>query len=110
MIASGTTIMLALEFTDKLRLTEFLEKSRELFPDTTLQVVSWLRTGITPLPNGSLQRHRLLPMAPAAIDSPFLYMAQQSCMSRMEELSNGRTTRTKLVSADAFGRIVHRLD
>ena len=31
---------LALEFTDKLRLTEFFEKSRELFPDTTLEVVS----------------------------------------------------------------------
>jgi hypothetical protein len=31
---------LTLEFTDKLRLTEFFQKARELFPDTTLQVVS----------------------------------------------------------------------
>src|SRR5271154_2809925 len=31
---------LALEFTDKLRLTEFFEKARELFPDTTLEIVS----------------------------------------------------------------------
>jgi hypothetical protein len=30
---------LALEFTDKLRLTEFFQKTRELFPDTTL--LSW---------------------------------------------------------------------
>jgi len=31
---------LALEFTDKPRLTEFFEKSRELFPDTALEIVS----------------------------------------------------------------------
>jgi hypothetical protein len=31
---------LALEFTDKRRLSEFFEKSRELFPDTTLEVVA----------------------------------------------------------------------
>ena len=31
---------LTLEFNDKIRLTEFLNKSRELFPDTTLEVLS----------------------------------------------------------------------
>jgi hypothetical protein len=31
---------LALKFTDKGRLTEFLYKSRELFPDTVVEVVS----------------------------------------------------------------------
>jgi len=36
---------LTLEFTDKLRLTEFFEKSRELFPDTTLEIVSLLESG-----------------------------------------------------------------
>jgi hypothetical protein len=36
---------LTLEFTDKLRLTEFFEKSRELFPDTTLEVVSLFEEG-----------------------------------------------------------------
>ena len=36
---------LALKFTDKLRLTEFFEKSRELFPDTTLEVVSLFENG-----------------------------------------------------------------
>ena len=35
---------LALEFTDKTHLTAFLEKSRELFPDTTLEVVSLLES------------------------------------------------------------------
>jgi hypothetical protein len=36
---------LTLEFTDKTRLTEFFEKSRELFPDTALQVVSVMQSG-----------------------------------------------------------------
>ena len=36
---------LTLEFTDKLRLTDFIEKSRELFPDTTLEVVSLFESG-----------------------------------------------------------------
>jgi ketosteroid isomerase-like protein len=31
---------LTLEFTDRFRLTEFFEKSRELFPDTTLEIVA----------------------------------------------------------------------
>jgi len=36
---------LRLEFTDKVRLTEFFEKSRELFPDTTLEINSLLESG-----------------------------------------------------------------
>jgi ketosteroid isomerase-like protein len=36
---------LALEFTTKARLTEFLERSRQLFPDTALEVVSILESG-----------------------------------------------------------------
>jgi len=36
---------LTLEFTDKGRLIEFFEKSRELFPDTTLEIVSMLGSG-----------------------------------------------------------------
>ena len=36
---------LTLEFTDKPRLTEFIEKSRELFPDTTLEIVSLFESG-----------------------------------------------------------------
>jgi hypothetical protein len=36
---------LTLEFTDKLRLTEFFEKSRELFPNTTLEIVSLFGRG-----------------------------------------------------------------
>jgi len=36
---------LTLEFTDKLRLTEFFEKSRELFPDAILELVSLFESG-----------------------------------------------------------------
>jgi ketosteroid isomerase-like protein len=35
----------ALEFTDKPGLREFFEKARELFPDTTLEIVSLLESG-----------------------------------------------------------------
>ena len=56
---------LALEFRDKRRLTEFFEKTRELFPDTTLEVVSlfesgdhaiteWKLTGTQTVPYGSI--------------------------------------------------------
>jgi steroid delta-isomerase-like uncharacterized protein len=36
---------LTLEFTEKMRLTEFLEKSRELFPDTALEVAAVMESG-----------------------------------------------------------------
>ena len=36
---------LALEFIDKARLTDFLHKTRELFPDTRLEVVSLMESG-----------------------------------------------------------------
>jgi hypothetical protein len=36
---------LTLEFTDKARLTEFLQKARELFPDTALEVLSLMESG-----------------------------------------------------------------
>jgi limonene-1,2-epoxide hydrolase len=56
---------LALEFTDKARLTEFFEKSRELFPDTNLEIISlfedgehaiaeWKLTATQTLPYGSI--------------------------------------------------------
>jgi hypothetical protein len=55
---------LGLEFTDKVRLTEFFKKSRELFSCTTLEVISlfedgehaiaeWKLTATETMPNGS---------------------------------------------------------
>jgi hypothetical protein len=57
---------LSLEFTEKARLTEFFEKSRELFPDTALKVVSligsgdyaiaeWKLTATQTVPHGSIR-------------------------------------------------------
>jgi ketosteroid isomerase-like protein len=57
---------LTLEFTEKARLTEFFEKSRELFSDTTLDVVSlfedgnhaiaeWKLTATQTIPYGSIR-------------------------------------------------------
>ena len=56
---------LALEFTDKGRLTEFFQKSRELFPDAAVEIVSifehadyaiaeWKHTATQTVPYGSL--------------------------------------------------------
>jgi len=36
---------LGLEFTDKRRLSEFFQKSRELFPDTVIEVISTIESG-----------------------------------------------------------------
>jgi hypothetical protein len=36
---------LGLEFTDKTRLTAFFQKSRELFPDTVVEVISTFESG-----------------------------------------------------------------
>ena len=36
---------LAIDFMEKARVTEFFEKSRELFPDTTLEVISFFEDG-----------------------------------------------------------------
>jgi steroid delta-isomerase-like uncharacterized protein len=56
---------LTLEFTEKRRLTEFLEKSRDLFPDTALEIVSvfgeadhavaqWKVSATQSVPHGSI--------------------------------------------------------
>src|SRR5215468_7904041 len=44
---------LNLQFKEHQRLTEFLEKSREFFPDTVMEVVSVFQSEMSPLPNGN---------------------------------------------------------
>src|SRR5260370_25051893 len=69
---------LVLEFTDKGRLTEFLHKSRELFPDTVVEVVSivecgdhafaeWNLTATQSLPYGSLSLRLPLPLRDTSV-------------------------------------------
>jgi steroid delta-isomerase-like uncharacterized protein len=52
---------LALEFTDKQRLTEFLEKSRELFPDSTVEIVSLFQSGGRAVAEGNLAATQTVP-------------------------------------------------
>jgi hypothetical protein len=49
---------LDLVFSEKARLVEFLQESRELFPDSVLEVFPTFNGGITPLLNGRLRQRR----------------------------------------------------
>jgi ketosteroid isomerase-like protein len=52
---------LTLEFTDKARLTEFFEKSRELFPDTALEIVSLFEDGDRAVAQWKLSATQIVP-------------------------------------------------
>jgi ketosteroid isomerase-like protein len=52
---------LTLEFTDKARLTDFFEKSRELFPDTALEIVSLFEDGDRAIAQWKLSATQIVP-------------------------------------------------
>jgi ketosteroid isomerase-like protein len=52
---------LTLEFTDKPRLSEFFEKSRQLFPDTTLEMVSLFEDGDRAIAQWKLSATQTMP-------------------------------------------------
>jgi ketosteroid isomerase-like protein len=52
---------LTLEFTDKARVTDFFEKSRELFPDTTLEIVSLFEDGDRGIAQWKLSATQIVP-------------------------------------------------
>ena len=52
---------LRLEFTEKTRLTEYFQKSRELFPDTTLEVVSVMESGDHAIAEWNLNATQTIP-------------------------------------------------
>jgi steroid delta-isomerase-like uncharacterized protein len=54
---------LDLEFTDKLRLTEFFQKSRELFPDATLEVLSLFASGDQVIAEWKLAATQIVPFS-----------------------------------------------
>ncbi len=69
---------LDLEFTEKSRLTEFLQKSRELFPDTFVEIVSafesgdraiaeWKLTATQTMPYGSIHLRSRISLQGASI-------------------------------------------
>src|SRR5262245_55849785 len=84
---------LDLEFTDKSRLIEFFQKTRELFPDTVVEVDSTFNAAITSVLNGSLEQCKLCPiMDPRAFEFQFPCEAHRSRVLRTEGLLIGPTT------------------
>jgi ketosteroid isomerase-like protein len=75
----------ALEFTDKPRLTEFFEKARELFPDTTLEIVSLFESGDQAVAEWTLAATETMPYGSISYRVPI--SLQGSTIVRIE---NGR--------------------
>src|SRR5262250_1365539 len=71
---------LDLEFTDKGRLIEFFQKSRELFPDTVVKVDSILQCGDHAVAEWKLTAMQTVPgSGPRTFDSQFPCEAHRSC-------------------------------
>jgi ketosteroid isomerase-like protein len=67
---------LTLEFTEKLRLREFFEKSRELFPDTALEIVSIFEEGDHAIAQWRLSAMQIVPYGSISYRFPiFLFGA-----------------------------------
>jgi limonene-1,2-epoxide hydrolase len=79
---------LAIEFTNKERLTEFLHKSRELFPDTALEVVSIFESGDYAIAEWKLTAAQTVPYGSISYRSRVLLPG-----STIVQIENGRVTR-----------------
>jgi len=79
---------LTLEFTDKVRLTEFFEKSRELFPDSALQIVSLFADGDHAVAQWKLSATQTVPCGSLSYRFPISLFG--STIARVE---NGRIVR-----------------
>src|SRR5215469_6024093 len=79
---------LALEFTDKARLTEFLNKSRELFPDTRLELLSVFEDGDHAIAQWKLSATQTVPYGSISYRFPISLFG--STIARVE---NGRIVR-----------------
>jgi len=79
---------LTLEFTDKARLTEFFEKSRELFPDSALQVVSLFADGDHAIAQWKLSATQTVPCGSLSYRFPISLFG-----STIVRVENGRIVR-----------------
>jgi ketosteroid isomerase-like protein len=79
---------LALEFVDKQRLAEFLHKSRELFPDTAMEVVSIFECGDYVIAEWKLTATQTVPYRSVRYRFPILLRG-----STIVHIENGRVTR-----------------
>jgi len=96
---------LELEFADKERLSEFLRKSRELFPDTVLEVISifecgdyliaeWKITATETLASGSLQLRSPISLPGASI----VCVENGRIISWSDYYDQGRSRRIRLAA------------
>jgi SnoaL-like domain len=79
---------LGLEFTDKRRLIEFLQKSRELYPDTVAEVVSIFEYGDHAVAEWKLTATETVPCGSKGYRFPILLRGATIARTR-----NGRVTR-----------------
>ena len=79
---------LRLEFTDKTRLTEFFEKSRELFPDATLEIGSLLESGDHAIAEWRLSATESVPLGAISHRVPISFQG-----STILGVENGRIVR-----------------
>ena len=79
---------LTLEFTDKLRLAEFFEKSRELFPDTALEIVSLWEVGDHAIAQWKLSATQTVPYGSITHRFPI-----SLCGATIARVENGRIVR-----------------
>ncbi|HXZ80199.1 MAG TPA: ester cyclase [Terriglobales bacterium] len=73
---------LALEFTDKLRLTEFFQKAREQFPDAALKLISLMESGDHAIAEWKLTATQTVPYG--SISCRFPVSLQGSTIVRVE--------------------------
>ena len=87
---------LDLEFTDKSRLVEFFQKTRELFPDTVVEVDSTFQCGDYVIAEWKLTATQTAPYYQSeAFEFQFPCEAHRSRVLRTEELLIGPTTMIK---------------
>jgi ketosteroid isomerase-like protein len=90
---------LDLEFTDKGRLTEFFQRSRELFPDAAVEVDSTLECGDHAIAEWKLTATESVPYGPVKLRRPISLRG-----TSIVEISNGKIIRW----SDYYDRVTSR--
>ena len=90
---------LGLEFSDKQRLTEFFQKSRELFPDAAVEVDSTRECGDHAIAEWKLTATESVPFGPVRLRSPISLRG-----TSIVQIKNGRVIRW----SDYYDRVTSR--
>jgi hypothetical protein len=105
---SGYDHALTLEFEDKLRLAEFFEKSREVFPDSAFETGSLFESGDHAIAEGGFRRQKVCPR---------FHQPPRSCFvaGLDDHVENGKIVQMVGIlrskqSVDQVDRVFHRLD